>query len=103
MLFEDNNELNVIVVDDRQIIMIKHGLDLDLDPLHILISTRETNSGSEIIVEDDGVGFQFDDTKENFALQNIKKRLEIFCGGTLTISPREGGGTVVKIFVPTKK
>lgn len=79
---------------------VKHGLDPDLDPLHILILTRETEKGSEIVVEDDGVGFKFDGKKENFALSNIKKRIELFCGGTLEIFPREGGGTVVKIFVP---
>ena len=81
---------------------VKHGLDPDLDPLHILISTRKTNSGSEIIVEDDGVGFKFDGTTKSFALPNIKKRIELFCGGNLKILPREGGGTVVKIFIPEK-
>lgn len=79
---------------------VKHGLDPDAEPLHILVLTRETVGGSEIIVEDDGVGFKFDGNKENLALQNIKKRLEIFCGGNLEILPHEGGGTVVKIFVP---
>ena len=79
---------------------VKHGLDPDSGPLHILILTRETESDSVIIVEDDGVGFKFDGNKENFALKNIKKRLEIFCGGHLTIYPREGGGTVVKILIP---
>lgn len=79
---------------------VKHGLDPDADPLHILVSTRETDGGSEIVVEDDGVGFKFDGNKENIALQNIRKRLEIFCDGSLEILPREGGGTVVKIFVP---
>ena len=79
---------------------VKHGLDPDAEPLHILILTRETDGGSVIVVEDDGVGFKFDGNKENLALQNIKKRLEIFCNGKLTIYPREGGGTVVKIFVP---
>ena len=80
-----------------------NGLDLDLELLHILILTHEIESGSVIIVEDDGVGFKFDGNKENFALQNIKKRLEIFCDGNLTIYPREGGGTVVKILIPLKQ
>ena len=79
---------------------VKHGLDPDSAPLHILIWTRETYAGSVIIVEDDGVGFEFGDGGENFALQNIQKRLEMFCGGTLEIYPREGGGTVVKILIP---
>lgn len=79
---------------------VKHGLDPDLAPLHILISTRETENGNEILVEDDGVGFKCDCAKENLALENIKKRLKIFCGGDLIIEPRAGGGTVVKIFIP---
>ena len=79
---------------------VKHGLDLDSDPLNILILTRETNSGNEIIVEDNGSGFDLDDNKEYFALENIQKRLEMFCGGILSIYPREGGGTVVKILIP---
>lgn len=79
---------------------VKHGLDPDLEPLHIKILTRKTDSGSEIIVEDDGIGFNFDAGKENFALQNIEKRIELFCGGNLEVAAREGVGTVVKIFIP---
>lgn len=81
---------------------VKHGLDLDSDPLNILILTRETKSGNVIIVEDNGVGFDLDDSRENFALKNIQKRLEMFCEGNLSIYPREGGGTVVKILIPFK-
>jgi sensor histidine kinase YesM len=79
---------------------IKHGLDLNSDPLNILILTRETESGNEIIVEDNGAGFELDDGRENFALKNIQKRLEMFCEGNLSIYPRECGGTIVKIFIP---
>ena len=79
---------------------VKHGLDPDSEPLHIFISTRETDGGSIIIVEDDGVGFNFEGNKENLALKNIQKRLEIFCGGTLEIYPRENSGTIVKILIP---
>ena len=82
---------------------IKHGLDLNSDPLNILILTRETESGNEIIVEDNGAGFELDDGRENFALKNIQKRLEMFCEGNLSIYPRECGGTIVKIFIPFKK
>lgn len=34
------------------------------------------------------------------ALANIKKRLEIMCGGKMTISSRKGGGTVVTVSIP---
>ena len=37
---------------------------------------------------------------KNMALNNIKERLEMMFKGKLTISPREGGGTSVKITIP---
>ena len=81
--------------------MRKHGLDPDSEPLHISIRTRKTDSGSEIIVEDNGSGFDpDDDSGPNLALANIEQRLQMMCGGKLEIMPREGGGTVVKITIP---
>ena len=80
---------------------IKHGLDPELSPLHITIKTRKTENGCELTIEDTGPGFGVNDNNEpHIALANIKERLEMMCGGTLTISPRENGGTIVKVFVP---
>ena len=80
---------------------VKHGLDPDAEPLHISIRTRHTNSGAEIIVEDNGCGFDPAETNESgIALKNIRQRLEMMCGGRMTITPREGGGTVVMITIP---
>ena len=75
---------------------VKHGMDPEYAPLRISIRTRETDSGSEIIVEDNGPGFApaDGDCEPHIALANIRQRLEIMCGGKLTIRPREGGGTV---------
>ncbi|MBQ7198132.1 MAG: histidine kinase [Selenomonadaceae bacterium] len=82
---------------------VKHGMDPEYAPLYILIKTRETNFGSEIIVEDNGPGFSpAENYNQNTALANIQQRLEMMCGGTLTIYPREGGGTVVKILIPER-
>jgi LytS/YehU family sensor histidine kinase len=85
---------------------VKHGMDPDGEPLHITIRSRETDSGIEIIVEDDGVGFDparnSDDNDPHIALNNIKERLEMMCKGKLTISPREGGGTSIRITLPNK-
>ena len=36
---------------------VKHGLDPDSEPLHISIRTLHTDSGTEIIVDDNGPGF----------------------------------------------
>ena len=49
---------------------------------------------------------QFDDLlfidydTPHVALENIRERLEIMCGGKMTITPREGGGTVVRLTIP---
>lgn len=80
---------------------VKHGLDPELDPLHIYVKTRQTNSGIEIIIENDGPDFNpTNDNKPHIALDNIRQRLEIMCNGTLDISPRNGGGTVVAVTIP---
>lgn len=80
---------------------VKHGMDPDSDPLRISVRTRQTDSGSEIIVEDNGSGFDpAEDSEPHLALANIEQRLEMMCDGKMTITPREGGGTVVKVTIP---
>ena len=83
---------------------VKHGMKLEGAPLHIYVKTRKTNSGSEIVVENDGPGFNpADDNEPHIAVNNIRQRLEMMCKGTFTISPRDGGGTVVTVFIPISK
>ena len=80
---------------------VKHGMDPDSGPLQILIRTTRTDSGSEIIVENNGADFvPADDNEPHIALKNIKQRLEMMCHGKMTITPRDGGGTVVKVTRP---
>ena len=98
---------------------VKHGMDPESEPLRISIRTRETELGSEIIVEDNGPGFapagkgatppaaphrgfpaEAGDNEPHIALANIQQRLKMRCGGKMTIMPREGGGTVVKVTIP---
>ena len=81
---------------------VKHGMDPDSEPLHILIRTVRTDAGSEIIVENNGADFQSadDNDEPHIALKNIQHRLEMMCHGKMTITPRKGGGTVVKVTIP---
>ena len=80
---------------------VKHGLDPDGEPLHITIRTRYTEAGVQIIVEDNGPGFDSsDERKPHTTLTNIRQRLEMMCGGTMTITPRKEGGTVVRVTIP---
>ena len=78
-----------------------HSLDPDMEPLRISIRVSESAEGNTITVEDNGPGFEAADNNEpHIALKNIRERLKLMCNGTLSISPREGGGTRVHIFIP---
>lgn len=89
---------------------VKHGVDPDLKPLRITVRTQDCSAGSlsankqtgiVITVEDNGPGFsEQDDNEPHIALANIRERLKRMCKGTLEISPKEGGGTTVRIVLP---
>ncbi|MBR3561508.1 MAG: histidine kinase [Oscillospiraceae bacterium] len=84
---------------------VKHGRNPQAGPLHIFIRTRCAESGSVITVEDNGPGFADapNDSEPHIALANIRQRLELMCGGSLQIAPREGGGTVVTVTIPRQE
>ena len=83
---------------------VKHSLDPNGEPLRIYVKTRLTDLGSEIVVENNGTDYQpANDNKPHTALVNIQQRLDMMCKGTLTIAPRKGGGTVVKVIIPNTK
>jgi two-component sensor histidine kinase len=82
---------------------VKHGMGPDTVPLHVSVRSREIEAGSEVIVEDDGPGFDAavaDDPSTTLA--NIRQRLQMMCDGALEIAPREGGGTVAKVTIPRR-
>ena len=82
---------------------VKYGVDPEESvPLNITITTRKTEDGSIITIEDTGPGI--DDAGNNdqphTAIRNIRKRLELMCHGTLMIQNRHSGGTEAIIFIP---
>ncbi len=80
---------------------VKHGMRSSSDPIHISVLTRQTDTSSVIIVEDDGPGYDpVDDHQPHIALDNIRQRLELMCNGKLSITARKGGGTSVKVTIP---
>jgi sensor histidine kinase YesM len=89
---------------------VKHNLDPDSSPLHIMVRTKELDDCIIITVEDTGTGYEDpdimdsilsgDDSKDHIGLSNIKNRLEEMCSGTLDVSLRDEGGTIVTISVP---
>ena len=82
---------------------VKYGVDPENSiPLNITIKTRKTEEGSVITIEDTGPGIENtgNNDQPHTAIQNIRKRLELMCGGTLSFRNREGGGTIATIFIP---
>ncbi|MER2150995.1 MAG: histidine kinase [Candidatus Limivicinus sp.] len=83
---------------------VKHGFDPTREALEIVIRSRETEKGAEITVEDNGPGYSpADDDEPHIGLANVRERLSMMCGGSLTIETRETGGTRVTISVTEKE
>lgn len=83
---------------------VKHGV-LPKDGMGtVIVRTFETSRDYVIVVEDDGVGFENneceDSVRTHIGIDNVTKRLEIICNGTLDIKSEKGKGTVVTIYIP---
>jgi sensor histidine kinase YesM len=80
---------------------VKHGMNPRSEPLHICIRTRHMDSGTELIVEDNGPGFEHTETEGmGIALENIRKRLGMMCAGKLDVVSHHEGGTTVIVTIP---
>ncbi|MCQ2448025.1 MAG: histidine kinase [Oscillibacter sp.] len=84
---------------------VKHGLFPREEGGTVTISTRKTESGVEIVVADDGVGFDhihpnLDPKRSHIGVTNVRSRLDALCGGTMTIESVLNEGTTITIFIP---
>ena len=82
---------------------IKHGLMKLQKGGSIRVTSYETDRDYCICVEDNGVGFDTSkllDEKKHIGIRNIRDRLKVMVGGTLTIESTEGVGTKVFITIP---
>ena len=83
---------------------VKHGMDPEIDSLNITIRTSHPEGFNEITVENDGQSFEPPlNIEEGIGLSNISDRLKRMCKGELSVTEREGGGTVVTIRIPETK
>ena len=68
------------------------------------ISTRETDDAYEVIIQDDGVGFDVNETKNDgrshIGMENTRKRIKDMCGGEVVIESVVGEGTTAKVILP---
>lgn len=83
---------------------VKHGVGMKEDGGTVRISTRETDTAYEVIIQDDGVGFdvndQKDDGRSHIGMENTKKRLHDMCGGEVKIESVVGEGTTATVILP---
>lgn len=88
---------------------IKHGIRGKNGPGHIKISTSKVAKGYQIIIEDDGVGFDVnnpvksDDGRSHVGMNNVRDRLKQMCNATTTIESSPGNGCRTEIFIPEVK
>ena len=70
----------------------------------VTVRSFATDTEHIIEVEDDGKGFTFeepkDDDRSHIGLSNLRKRLEMMCGGKLEIISEPDKGTLARIKIP---
>jgi sensor histidine kinase YesM len=91
---------------------VKHGIGKKECGGTVAIATKETEGGYQIIISDDGAGFDTRKTADGYAdgcaadgeshigIGNVRLRLSSQCGGTLDIDSKPGEGTTARIFIP---
>jgi len=87
---------------------VKHGIGKKEGGGTITIATKKTESGYQIIIQDDGVGYDpaktaadtVKDGEQHIGISNVRLRLSAQCGGSLEIEGKPGAGTTARIFIP---
>ena len=74
----------------------------------VKISSVETDSAFEVIVSDDGVGFDVnapkkDDGRSHVGMENTKRRLKEMCKADIVITSEVGKGTTARVIIPKKE
>jgi hypothetical protein len=83
---------------------VKHGIGKKEGGGTVTISTKETENGYQVIITDDGAGFDIekngDDGQQHIGINNVRLRLSAQCGGSLEIKSKPGAGTTASIIIP---
>ena len=87
---------------------VKHGGGLKKKGGTVTISTRETDTEFQVIISDDGMGFDTsakreDDGRSHVGMENTRTRLKEMCGGTVIIDSTPGEGTTATIILPKEE
>lgn len=80
---------------------VKHGIRHNPEGKGTLIlRSYETENSHIVEAEDNGIGFDPDEVSSGTGINNLRRRLEIMCGGDLVIQSEKGKGTLARIIVP---
>lgn len=86
---------------------VKHGMMGSENVCTIRIRTKRDKRSYQVIIEDDGCGFnpneKKNDGRKHVGIESVRSRLEYMVGGTLTIHSEVGKGTRVVIDIPGKE
>ena len=74
----------------------------------VQVSTRLSDVGHEIVIRDNGIGFDPDHLEAtgdgaHIGISNVRERVEKLCGGTLTIESEPDKGTTIIIRIPKEE
>ena len=83
---------------------VKHGILNKNDGGTVILISRKIQNFYEIIIKDDGIGFDInsinDDGKTHIGIKSVSERIEIMLHGTIKIDSKIGKGTIVTIRIP---
>ena len=89
---------------------VKHGITKRKEGGTVTITSEKTETGDIIItVKDNGVGFDYDGQTEydsehsHIGIDNVRNRLELMCGGNLSVKGIKDIGTNAVITIPAKQ
>lgn len=86
---------------------VKHGISKKRGGGTLTIATHETDDAYEVIVSDDGTGFDInevkDDGRSHVGMENIRRRLKEMCNAEVLITSVIGEGTVAKVIIPKEE
>ena len=85
---------------------IRHGVRIREKGL-VRVSSRRGESGHEIVVRDNGAGFDAANIdaadSSHIGIRNVRERIEGMCGGSLKVESRMDAGTSVTITIPMER
>ena len=104
---EKNFRLPALTIQPLAENAVRHGIWKNGGAGTLTIGTYRADKGYTVIVRDDGAGFDpagtekaEDDNEEHIGLSNVRRRLEMMMGATLSVESTEGKGTEIRINIP---